>query len=544
MRRVPYATVSECLSLGHETITNHGGIGCVKGSRPCTYPEPKSKATSSKSASSRSTAPIPELSTSDEEEDDLDNSQDISFSKTLQKDDGQKGKGKSARKPPRTKTVSSRKSSIQGHKQPLPSIEQSEQEPGDGQSPPSDASSPSRPGSPISRHLENITPESSISPEKISLSHLPHLERHYLEYLRNHLSYHHYFFRNDANYFVRHILIEQALSYEPLLQAVVGFAAFHETMRKPNRKIQDFLGFYNSSVSLLRKSLINGEKHTEATLLTILQLATIEEYLGDWVNLLGHQKAAYSMLTELYSIESIVDSELSRKILSWYARFDLFAGFMSGYETVLGREWFVANEQYYAEQEAQHPDSISCRLEAAVSRHRLLAMDMALLFAKLPRGAISMPDFEKENQMLAARIAGWKKGLEPLLSDDRYMVESFEGAPARDQDDIVDPYRPGGLRQGPLWALNFLLMDGLSTTILHTYQTALIMQRKGTPEGLEKMALEMCRLFEAVEYWPGSPSGSILSAQAGLGIAVIFLPQDERHIMWCRRKLAKIEGQG
>ena len=239
-----------------------------------------------------------------------------------------------------------------------------------------------------------------------------------------------------------------------------------------------------------------------------------------------------------------MDSELSRKILSWYARFDLFAGFMSGYETVLGREWFAANEQYYAEQEAQHPDSIFCRIEAAVAKHRILAMDMALLFAKLSRGAISMPDFGKENEMLAARISGWKKSLEPLLSDDRYLVESFEGAPARAQDDIVDPYRPGGLRQGPLWALNFLMVDGLSTTIMHTYQTALIMQRKDTPDGLEKMALETCRLFEAVEYWPGSPSGSILSAQAGLGIAVIFLPQDERHIMWCRRKLAKIEAQG
>ena len=257
-------------------MANRAGIGCVKGSRPCTYPEPKSKASSSKSASSRSTAPIPELSSSDEGGDEVDESKDISALNTSQNDNGQKGKGKSARKPPRTKTVASRKSSIRGHKQPLPSIEQSEQEAEAGQSPPTDASSPSRPASRSSRHLENITPESSISPEKISLSHLPHLERHYLEYLRNYLSYHHYFFRNDANYFVRHILIEQALSYEPLLQAVVGFAAFHEAMRKPNGRIQDFLGFYSRSVSLLRKSLINGEKHTEATLLTILQLATIE----------------------------------------------------------------------------------------------------------------------------------------------------------------------------------------------------------------------------------------------------------------------------
>lgn len=91
-------------------------------------------------------------------------------------------------------------------------------------------------------------------------------------------------------------------------------------------------------------------------LLTILQLATIEvlpltlpppsklgtnsykEYLGDWVNVVGRQKAAYRMLLELYSPDTIMDDELQRKILSWYSRFDLTAGLISGYETVLGRD--------------------------------------------------------------------------------------------------------------------------------------------------------------------------------------------------------------
>lgn len=333
-------------------------------------------------------------------------------------------------------------------------------------------------------------------------------------------------------------------------------------MKQPDGQIQDFLGYYNRSVSLLRKSLASGQRHTDATLLTILQLATIEvrysyswtrnihikadtlqEYLGDWVNLLGHQKAAYSMLTELYSVKSIMDNELQRKALAWYMRFDLFAGFMSGYETVLGREWFAANERYTNEQVNQHPESIHCRLEAAIAKHRVLALDMVLLFAKLPRGAISIQDFQKENDILAARISGLDKGLEPLMTDDRYFVESFKGAPERDTDDIVDPYRPGGLMHGPLWTMNFLKMDWLGTRILHTYQTALIMQRQ-PPPNLPDMAFDICRLFEAIEYWPGSAPGSILSAQAGLGIAVIFLPQDKRHTMWCRRKLAKIESQG
>ncbi|KAL9580610.1 MAG: hypothetical protein Q9212_004392 [Teloschistes hypoglaucus] len=514
--------------------------GCFTCRQRRVKPKTNVKSSSSKSAAAKSKGSIPEESCS-ERDDEIKKESPVPEGMRKGMMDGPISKA--GRKQPRTKRTTARKQQTQGHKQALPSIEHSEHDGHAAQSPQTDASSPSQSGSRSSLPLDNITPESSMSPEKISLSQLPHRQRYYLEYLRNNLTYHHYFFRGDANYFIRHVLIESALSYEPLLQAVVGFAAFHSTLNKPDGKIQDFLCYYNESVSLLLKSLTRGQKHTEAMLLTVLQLATIEEYLGDWVNLLGHQKAAYSMLTELYTVESIMESELGRKILSWYSRFDLFAGFLSGSGVVLGREWFIANGQYHAEQLMLNPESIHCRLEVAIAEHRTIALDMVLLFAKLPRGAITIEEFRKENENLEGRINDWRAGLEPLMSDDRYMVESFEGAPERPKDDIVDPYRPGGLMQGPLWTMNFLMMDWCGTKIMHTYQTALIMQEQ-PHAGLSDLALDMCRLFEAVEYWPGSPPGSILAAQAGLGIAVIFIPQDERHTMWCRRKLAKIESQG
>ena len=249
------------------------------------------------------------------------------------------------------------------------------------------------------------------------------------------------------------------------------------------------------------------------------------------------------MLTELHTVESIMESEVRRKILAWYSRFDLFLGFMSGYRTVLDREWFATNEQYYVEQARQRPHDIQAQMDAGVASHRILAMDMALLFAKLPCGAITFADFSKENVVLEQRIRDWKQSLEPLLSDDRYLVTSFEHPRGYDRDDIVDPYRPGGLFQGPLWGMNLLMMDWLGTNILHGYQTALAMKQPVRPE-LVDMALEVCRLFETIEYWPKSTPGAILSAQAGLGIAALFLPKDERHNMWIRRKLAVIESNG
>ncbi|KAL8999112.1 MAG: hypothetical protein Q9169_002000 [Polycauliona sp. 2 TL-2023] len=521
---------------------------CQKGSRPCAYPEPRSKTKAggsiSRSDAAKNVASVAEASSSDENDGDQTETPVLAGA-----NEGAEDKGK-ATVPPRQRarpqTAPSQTLPSQSHKQPLPSIERNDVDPGLGPSPPSSGSSPQSPSQPYSqgsRRMERDTPDSSLSPEKISLSHLPHEQRFYLEYLRNHITHHHYFFRLDADYFLHHILVEQALSYPPLLHAVVGFAAFHATIGKPNGKIQDFLGYYNRSVSLLRKSLASGQRHTEATLLTILQLATIEEYLGDWVNLLGHGKAAYNLLTQLYSVETITDSELSRKALAWYARFDLFCGFMSGRDPLLGREWLAENVKFYAEQSAQHPESTAHKLEASGANHRLVAIDMALLFARLPRGAITLEQFRDDTKVLGERIRKLREELAPLISNDGYTVGSFEGAPEPDQVDMVDSYEPSRLQTGPLWIANLLTIDWLGTSIMHTYQTALMLQQQPPPE-LLGLALKLCRVFEAIQIWPGSVPGSMLSAQSGIGIAVVFLPINERNTLWARRKLAAIESQG
>ena len=114
------------------------------------------------------------------------------------------------------------------------------------------------------------------SPGIRAWSHLPQDLQYHLDYHQRHITHHHYFFKHDATNFVHSTLVEIAPSYEPLLYAVVGFAAFQATLKKPDGKIQDFLCYYNKSVYLLRKSLQAQQKHTDATMLTILQLAAFE----------------------------------------------------------------------------------------------------------------------------------------------------------------------------------------------------------------------------------------------------------------------------
>ena len=54
------------------------------------------------------------------------------------------------------------------------------------------------------------------------------------------------------------------------------------TVKRQNGRIQDFLGYYDKAVSLLRKSLAGGQVYEDATLLTTLQLATFEVSQKDY----------------------------------------------------------------------------------------------------------------------------------------------------------------------------------------------------------------------------------------------------------------------
>ena len=147
-------------------------------------------------------------------------------------------------------------------------------------SPLTDASSPHSSSRSTSAAFKNPATLSSVSTntsrESTPWSHLPADLQYYLEYHQSHLTYQYYFFKHDADQFLHTVFLDHALSYEPLLYAVVGFAAFRLTLKKSQGKIQDFLQYYNKSVSLLRRSLQSGQKHTDSTMLTILQLAAFE----------------------------------------------------------------------------------------------------------------------------------------------------------------------------------------------------------------------------------------------------------------------------
>jgi hypothetical protein len=235
--------------------------------------------------------------------------------------------------------------------------------------------------------------------------------------------------------------------------------------------------------------------------------------------------------------------ETTRMILGWYMRFDVFAGLMGGFATVLSRDWFSGAREYYARRALKEPDNINWKIEESVASLRLIAMDMSILFSKKGKGELAPEQFLVENDKLSKQISDWKDNMDPALQDPLWQVNDFTGAPPLDPDDIVDPYIPGTLFHGPIWSMNKCTIDWYSIDLMHKYQTALALQSQPSKE-LALKAYASCQLFEAMELWPGSPKGIIIACQASLGIASLFLPRDRVHSIWCRRKLAAVESLG
>jgi len=393
------------------------------------------------------------------------------------------------------------------------------------------------------------TPASSVQPSsratpllRSKWAHLkPDLQK-YLEFHQEHITLYHYILHYDFDNFFHTDLIELALTYEPLLYAVVGFAAYYHTLRQPDGKLSNFLRYYSRSLMLLRQSLKAGQPHTEATIATILQLATFEEHLGDWPNLVGHHRAAHEMLLARYTIDNFMDTERSRQIFAWCARFDLVAGLLTGNQVVLSRDWYAKCARWYEE----HIDPDDVDLEGNLSyvgaTNRLIALDLAALLSKFPRGQISREEFVAENEKLSQRMDELRKRIQDL-NDGYYTVTEFPAKQPLGPSDIVDPYRPGGLFRDALFPLNYSWMGWYGTDMMRKFQTSLMLQQE-LPADLEALALEQSRIFETIERWPQSPEGSILGAITALGISALFLPKDQRHTMWLRRKLAVVEQNG
>lgn len=373
-------------------------------------------------------------------------------------------------------------------------------------------------------------------------SHLPLDYQGHLRWYDNNITHYHYGLRYDLDGFFSVIVPRMAMQSEALLNAVVAFSAYHTTLQNPNGRIQDFLVYYNRSVRLLLESLRRKEKYSVSILMTILQIAQIEEYLGDWVNVLGHQKAALEIFTKMFSPSNVVETPVGRMCLSWYSRFDGFVAFMGSFPSGLSTDYFDVMLAFFKAKGLEHPDDVRWELAQRTTHFRQISRRQALLYARKNRGQISAPEFVEAHQRLTEDLKDHKRAWDPSTTDPRYLVTDFEGRQPG-PDNIFNPYEPGILYDFPLFDTTLATAEWHSTMIMHMIQALPSQLKEMLPE-LTEHANTVCRCFETIKFWPHSPPGVITQAQAVFQTATIFLPRDERHFMWIRKNLAYCESKG
>ena len=258
---------------------------------------------------------------------------------------------------------------------------------------------------------------------------------------------------------------------------------------------------------------------------------------------MGHQKAAFQVLKAIFSSKSIMETPIGRTCLNWYSRYDTYVAIIGGFPTDLPKHWFMAMEEYNRLRCEAESTALRWKVDLRASQLRSISQDMSLLYARGSRGQIGPQDFDKEHDRIKKALEDFKSFWDAALLDPKYLVadESYHSTPG--PEDIVDPYAPGLLYGPPLFTNTLVTAEWHSIMIMHMSQAVDIQQPNVRAE-LTEHAYASCQYFEAVEFWPQKPNGALISLQPCISIAALFLPQDDRHQMWVRRKFALLDTMG
>jgi len=265
--------------------------------------------------------------------------------------------------------------------------------------------------------------------------------------------------------------------------------------------------------------------------------------LGDWVNLMGHQKAAFEVLTQLFTPQTAMQSPVGRVAVMWYSRFDVFIGIMGSVRTSLSPDWFSTPAEFYESRAAAEPHKVGWKIEACSARLRQFSMEMSLLFARGAQQEITEEEYVAEHRRLSAAWASWRNSWDPSLTDTAFLVNEFPGSSSPDPDDIVNPFAPGVLFRPPLFASTLLTCEYHSVALMLSSQSAAKLSDEDQARSMEH-AYAICQIYETVELWPQSPPGSLIILQSNLAIAALYMRRDAKDRMWIRRKFAMLETIG
>lgn len=402
----------------------------------------------------------------------------------------------------------------------------------------------------------------SLGSAKLDWTHLPPEFQTCLDYFYENITHYHYGVHRDSADFFHTSFLKWALRSEALLHAVVGFAAYQQTLKDSNGRIQDFLKYYTHAVTLLLELLKKDEMHDLGTLLTILQLATIEvrislggipqhrldtnkqeqEYFGDWINLMGHQKAALQIINQLFTPQRIIQTPMGRTILIWYTRFDLFVSSMGSFEPSLPRPWIEALNAQSQAQLSNDPESLHWLSETTENWMQLIFLDMCSLYSRQKSGLIAEEAFLAEHKRLTILLREWRDSLDPRLTDPAHLAT----IPVTEHQLFNYANNRAPIYEGYWSFMTILLAEWHAVALIHLCHVSgnSLAETSELLGNLSQNAEAICQTIEGAENWPPAPKGMLSMLHPSLSLAAIWLPRTPQKYIWLRKKFAWLESSG
>lgn len=207
----------------------------------------------------------------------------------------------------------------------------------------------------------------------------------------------------------------------------------------------------------------------------------------------------------------------------------------------MGREWYIAKEDHDALVAAHSPDDPDKQLALVESITRRFGLEMASLFAKLRRNMIQLDEFNRQSKYLEQTLDRLH-GILELLRAPEWTVQEYPHRVPLTDDDMVDPYVPGGLLYGPYWDVNYAWIEYHSVKAMFKYQLSSLTH--SPMEELKVMEIEVCRLVETIHRWPDKENGYMFAFKNCFGLSAMLLHDNPKYVAWSRRKLALLEQNG
>lgn len=253
-----------------------------------------------------------------------------------------------------------------------------------------------------------------------------------------------------------------------------------------------------------------------------------------------HRNAASKIITAIWTPEGLAETVENRMIFNWFLHFDVIASMMAGHSTALGAEWTTAARNAVCKNYESNQEDFNASLEYTLCTFREMAINTSLLTAKRSQSKVTLDDFLESCRKTLKQCHQWWNECNPTIKNG---TKSFNTS-VPDSDEVPCPFEPAPIWTGSRWGVNFMTLDYHALVIVLEHQISLTQNAPLENSPVYENATRICELIAGLEAYKLTPQGYLLSTQAALALAALWLPDLPNYRAWLRKQLAKIEQMG